>query len=179
MTMVPQRLALDFVAPPPARRVAVWLLAAGALAAAAGAAQFTLAWNDWRAQSDALARLPAADPAPAASPSRADAAGLRAAQGVARDLTAPWAELLRALEGAGTRDVALVAVEPAVARQTVRITADARHADAMLDLVAQLKRRSLTDVVLVSHQLQAQQPGTPIRFQVQARWTAAARGADR
>src|SRR5262249_49050418 len=66
--------------------------------------------------------------------------------------------------------VALQIVEPVVSRQSLRITADARHFDALVDYLEQLQARSLTNVVLISHQIQAQQPGTPIRFQVQAKW---------
>jgi hypothetical protein len=172
--MVPQRLDLDFVAPPLATRAGRWLLAAGLLVAAAGAAQFATTWLQWQHLRAAFAQLPTPAAARPAPPTRTEAASLRAAQGVARELTAPWSELLNAIEAAGTKDVALVAVEPVAARQTVRITADARHADAMLDMVEQLKRQSLADVQLVSHQAQPQRPGAPLRFQVQARWSGAA-----
>lgn len=173
--MVPQRLDLDFVAPPLALRAGRWLFAAGLVTAAAGAAQFGTTWLEWQQQRQAFARMPEPAAARAAPPTRTEAASLRAAHGVARELTAPWSHLLDAIEAAVSKDVALVAVEPVAAKQSVRITADARNADAMFDMVEALKRQSLADAQLVSHQAQPQRPGAPIRFQVQARWAGAVR----
>lgn len=173
--VVPAPLRLDFVAPSPERRAARAALALGLLALAAAAAHALPAWQRWQHERQALAALPAAPVPRAAPPSRSEAAALRAAVQVQRELIAPWADLLRALESSASKDVALVAVEPAAERQTVKITAEARQLDAMLDFLVTLGSRGLADVHLQSHQTQQQQPGAPIRFVVQARWAGGAR----
>jgi hypothetical protein len=40
----------------------------------------------------------------------------------------------------------------------------------MLDFLEALRAQDLREVVLVSHQVQAQTPGTPLRFQARAVW---------
>ena len=96
---------------------------------------------------------------------------LRDARRVSRDLMTPWASLLTSLASASTSDVALLSVEPSVSRRALRLTAEARDPHAMLAYVAALQHEPrLSSVLLVSHQLQAQAPGTPVRFQVQANW---------
>ncbi len=95
----------------------------------------------------------------------------RDARRVSRDLLTPWASLLNSLASASTPDVALLSVEPSVSRRALRLTLEARDPHAMLAYVSALQHEPrLNSVLLVSHQLQAQAPGTPIRFQVQANW---------
>ena len=64
--------------------------------------------------------------------------------------------------------MALLAIEPSIQRQQVRLTAEARQPEAMLDYVAALQSDTrLSQVVLLSHQVQALSPGQPVRFQMQ------------
>lgn len=170
--MIPQRLALDFVAVPAAARASRWVLLAGVAAAAIAGARVAPGLIELEQQRRDLAAL-VAEREPAVARAGKPVPGLRTAQAVATQLQAPWEGLLASLESVRTKDVALLAVEPTAARQSLRITADARNPDAMLDMLAQLRQQRLTDVVLVSHQVQEKQPGTPIRFQIQARWTDA------
>jgi hypothetical protein len=166
---LPLVLDLDFVSAPRSTWLGRGVLAAGFVCAAVGAGFSADAWLARQAERDALSRLSLERPQ-RASRAPADPALVRSAAIVRSELQMPWGQLLLALERVPSRDVAVLAIEPAAAQRTLRITADARHADAMLDYLAQLKQQSLTQVVLTSHQLQAQTPGTPIRFQVQARW---------
>jgi hypothetical protein len=171
--VVPQRLIVDFVAPPAPSGFGRVLLAVAVLAAVAVGTQLLFAWNDYRQERTDLASAIQRGTAPVIDSSRrspATLAGLQSAGTVARGLTAPWPDLLRSIETIRNKDVALQIVEPIAARQSVRITADARHFEAMLDYLEQLRARALSEVVLTSHQVQVQQPGTPIRFQVQAKW---------
>ena len=106
-----------------------------------------------------------------AKPDPRQAASARAARQVASNLTTPWANLLASLGAAPTQAVALLSVEPSVAKRSVRLTAEARDLHEMLLYVGALQRDPrLSSVVLVSHQVQVQAPGTPVRFQVQAEW---------
>lgn len=99
------------------------------------------------------------------------AANSRAAHQVADSLMTPWADLLSSLGSVRSDAVALLSVEPSVAKRSVRLTAEARDLHEMLVYVGALQRDSrLASVVLVAHQIQAQAPGTPVRFQIQAEW---------
>ena len=109
----------------------------------------------------------------AAKPDPAYLAKVKSTQQVSRNLAAPWVDLLDAIESAPQQSVALLAAEPATAKQSFRLTAEARDLDAMLGYLAALQKDPrLVSVVLVSHQVQVQTPGRPIRFQVQAGWGA-------
>lgn len=95
----------------------------------------------------------------------------REARRVAVDLTTPWESLLSSLGSVPALDVALLSIEPSAAKRAVRLTAEARDAHAMLAYLAALQHEPrLSSVMLVSHQIEQQAPGTPVRFQVQATW---------
>jgi Tfp pilus assembly protein PilN len=170
-------LHIDFA--PGARRISrggVLLLLASVLLLGAGlfqAAQLVAARTHAQA---ALSSIEAqrADGAARTTPGKPDprqVALVRATRQVASDLMTPWARLLSSLGSTTGKDVALLSVEPSVAKRSVRLTAEARDANDMLAYVAALQRDSrLSSVVLVSHQLQVQAPGTPVRFQIQAQW---------
>ena len=122
-----------------------------------------------------LARLAATPRAVAPVPgSRSDpaaAARVRSARLIAKTLATPWGDLIASLEDAPQDAVALIAVEPSVSKQTLRLTAEARDVKAMLAYLAALQAdRRLSGLMLVSHQVQVQAPGSPVRFRVQATW---------
>lgn len=172
---------LDFVAGPRAARIGRVLLIAGAAAAVAAVVDLADGWQRREDQGNAVAAAIASRAARNARP--ADPALVRAAAVLSHELRLPWGQLLSDLESAQSRDVAVLVVEPVAAQKLVRITGDARNSEAMLDYVAEIGKRSLGDVVLTSHQVQAQAPGAPVRFQLQARWfegrAAAPTGAGR
>jgi Tfp pilus assembly protein PilN len=88
----------------------------------------------------------------------------------ARSMATPWADLLAALESTPA-DVALLSVEPSATKRRVTLTAEVASDSQMLAYLRSLQADSrLSNVLLVSHQLQAQAPGTPLRFQLEARW---------
>lgn len=110
---------------------------------------------------------------PSVVPARRDPLELARAQFVrktARSMDTPWAELLAALE-ATPASVALLSVEPSAAKRSVSVTAEAATPEQMLAYLRALQADSrLSQVMLVSHELQAQAPGTPLRFQLEAHW---------
>lgn len=174
-------IRLEFA--PRARRhpVVGWLLLAGAGAVLVAAlVPLGGALSERSHELNALAELDArrADgdrPKPSTvKPDPAYLARVKSAQQVAKSLTAPWAGLLDAIESAPQQSVALLAVEPSSAKQSFRLTAEARDAKAMLAYLAALQNdRRLVNVALVSHQVQVQAIGRTIRFQLQAGWEAA------
>lgn len=172
------RLQIDYAssARPGTLMQRVWL----GLAVAAFAACIALlgqVLNSNTSQTQRLAALKARSATPVAkAPPKADmspgeAARARAVRQTAQKLVTPWSEMLASLETAPTKSVALIAVEPSVSKRTVRVTAEARSLTDMLDYLAAMQADTrMSDVVLVSHQIQTQTPGTPVRFLVQAGW---------
>ncbi len=112
-------------------------------------------------------------PATTPRPTKLDPQELARAQFVrktTRNMATPWADLLAALE-ATPANVALLSVEPSASKRSVTLTAEAASATQMLAYLHTLQMDSrLHDMVLVSHQLQAQAPGAPLRFQLEGQW---------
>lgn len=167
--MKPRRLELDYLVP---RRRARWpglLVLALSLALAMG-----LAWRYRDAQYE-LARLETAAgmsnlqrPLKEVPEQRLNEE-VRSAEAVARSLALPWATLVRGVEQAATRDVALLQLQPDAETRVVRLTAEARHREAMFDYVRRLgAAKGLAEVHLVSHQMQRDDPRQPIQFSAQA-----------
>jgi Tfp pilus assembly protein PilN len=175
-----QRLQLDFA--PHARRVSRLgsaMLVASVVVFGASAFELARVLTTNARQADLLAALdarrsaanPTSDTKRPAPTDPAELARTRAVRLVAQNLVTPWADLLESLESAPNRSVALLSVEPSVAKKSIRLTAEARSTQEMLAYLGALQRDDrLNTVVLVSHQVQIQAPGTPVRFQVQAGW---------
>ena len=176
--MTPQRIRLDF-APRRARPAApaIAALAAAALVLLAASVLVGRQWLARAALQDEMARVEAGAARPAARPvgkpggdARAAARALAGKQ-VALALERPWDDLLAAMELRPSADVALLAVEPSALKRTVRITAEARSPQAMLQHLAMLQSDGrLASVWLVSHQRQQLAPGNPWRYQIQGTW---------
>lgn len=99
--------------------------------------------------------------------------------GTAEDLTKDlhgvsnraWATLLNVMEAMATKKVALLVLEPDPVNGKVRVTAEAKDVSAMLDYVKQLQQQpGLRDVVLLSQQVNEDDPQQPVRFIVGAQW---------
>ena len=167
------RLELDFA---PARRnvpMGWLLLACGLVIASVAGVQFRSAHAERLASATALSTVSGRlMPLGEADAPGVDPRAAKAAATVARDLRMPWAELLSSLESVQARDVALLGVEPSASRHLVRITAEAKNLDAMLNYVDGLRGPAFPEVTLTSHQFEPQTPGDPVRFVVQARWRA-------
>jgi Tfp pilus assembly protein PilN len=174
------RLRLEFA--PNARHVS-WLgatmLIVSIVVLVAGAAQFAKVLANNARQADTLQALGARRGATATSATRTtppepgEVARARAVRSMAQTLVTPWADLLESLESAPNQSVALLSIEPSVAKHSMRLTAEARNPKDMLAYLSALQRDTrLFTVVLVSHQIQAQSPGSPVRFQIQAGWGA-------
>jgi Tfp pilus assembly protein PilN len=167
--MAAPRLELDYVARPRGRRwigfvvLAVALAALGALVA------------DYRGQRRELAALqPAGEaidvaPRPAAGAGQRTEEQARQAAVIVRQLSLPWAGIIEALEKASTGDIALLQLQPDVQQRVLRVTAEARDRAAMLDYLRRLGGTgAFSEVHLVSHKVQADDPSHPVQFVVQA-----------
>ena len=174
---------IDFAPPSFARTLhrtpmAAWMLAAFALllclaAAAAGAGLMARqrAHERQLAALQARAVVPLAAPVVARPPITAvQAAAVNAA---VLQLNLPWRALQEAVASATPAGVALLALEPDPRKRMLRISAEARNSDDMIDYVARLKREELfSDVALTHHEISDQDPNRPIRFELDAAWSA-------
>lgn len=177
--MKAQRLQLEFA--PNARRVP-WLggamLVASVVVLALGAAQLATAVASNARQADTLAALEARQEVATGAartlpPEPGEVARTRAVRRVTQNLATPWADLLESLESAPAQSVAILSIEPSVSKRSVRLTAEARNSQEMLNYLSALQRDTrLSAVVLVSHLVQVQSPGSPVRFQINANWGA-------
>lgn len=92
---------------------------------------------------------------------------------VAQELARRWDRVFLAIESASARDVALLAIEPDPRKGLVRVTAEAKGKNAMLDYVDRLQAaQPLRRVMLEQHEVQSQVAEKPVRFIVVAAWGA-------
>lgn len=99
------------------------------------------------------------------------AADIRVAQEVLLRLDQPWDRLFAAVEMAAGDDVALLGIKPDPAKGLVRITGEAKQYDDVLAYARRLEASHvLSDVYLLSHEIQTRDPEQPIRFTVGAAW---------
>ena len=96
-----------------------------------------------------------------------------AVNAIVSQLNLPWRDVHDALAAGTPSSIALLALEPDARRQRLRIQAEARDSDGMVGYIEQLKRQELfTDVVLVSHEVNDADPNKPVRFELEASWSA-------
>jgi len=86
-------------------------------------------------------------------------------------LNQPWDKLFQAIESVERRHVALLSVEPDPAKRRIKLTAEAKDLNAMLDYAGKLgKQGVLSRVLLQSHQIQQRDAQKPVRFELTANW---------
>lgn len=102
---------------------------------------------------------------PTAGPPPLSAAQVDAWNSVIRQINAPWPAIFDLLEERTPRDIALLSVEPEVRRGVLRITAEARTLEALLDYAHVLRGSALVaDVTLVRHETNEQDAQQPVRL---------------
>lgn len=89
-------------------------------------------------------------------------------------LNIPWRDLFDSIEQATPANIALVSVEPDSAKKALILIAEASSPEAMLDYIGKLKMQPLfTAVILAKHEINKQDPNSPYRFRLEARWKEA------
>ena len=168
--MRPPRLELDHVAPVRRRHAAGVLLLALSLVVAASLVV------RYRAAALELDRVQAArelagverKAARAVPKARLDEEA-RAAEAVLRQLTLPWPEIMRTVEEAATPDIAVLQLQPDALRRELRLAAETRDQDMMLEFLRRLaSAKALGDVHVVSHQVQVEDRQRPLQFSILA-----------
>lgn len=88
-------------------------------------------------------------------------------------LNLPWRALHDAIGAATPANIAMLALEPDARRRSIKITAEAKTSDEMIAYVEALKEQELfTGVALTRHEINELDPVKPIRFQLEAEWSA-------
>lgn len=88
-------------------------------------------------------------------------------------LNLPWRALHDAIGAATPASIAMLALEPDARRRSIKITAEAKSADDMIAYVEALKEQEFfTGVALTRHEINELDPVKPIRFQLEAEWSA-------
>lgn len=177
-----KRLDIDF-APPGLRRalyrtgLRTWALVVllFVLSAAIGFLGYRLAAQkkaNEAALDAARARVPVVVAAPLRPPaiSAPQAAAVNAA---ILQLNMPWRALHDAIGAATPPSIALLALEPDARKRTMRITAEAKSSDDMIAYIETIRQQELfAGVTLARHEINDQDANRPIRFQLDAAWSA-------
>jgi hypothetical protein len=164
-------LQLDFVVPRRRGRAAGFAVLAIALLLAGGLVLKHRETQQRLHELEAAAALLSA-PRPALAIPRDKLDGeLKNAQATVRQLALPWAQLIDSLERASMKDVALLNIQPDAQARVLRVTAEARREELMLQYLRRLSSTgNFAEVHLVSHQVREDDPQRPIQFSVQARF---------
>lgn len=118
-----------------------------------------------------LGRRPATVAPQNSAASREQAEQLAQMRNVSQQLQRPWEQLFAMLEAQPQEDVALLALTPDARKGQVRIAAEARTLEAMLQYHQRLERSGeLADVSLLNHEVLAGQAEHPVRFNLTATW---------
>ncbi|WP_034303816.1 PilN domain-containing protein [Herbaspirillum sp. RV1423] len=98
-------------------------------------------------------------------------AELKAANRTISRLSLPWDELFREIESTMNDRVTLLSIEPDTERKELRITAEAKDFDGVLEYARQISAIPvLRDSYVMNHQIQQQDAQKPVRFVVVAKW---------
>lgn len=102
---------------------------------------------------------------------REQAQNLAEMRKVSQQLRRPWERLFATLEAMPRDDIALLTLTPDARKGQVRISAEAKDLDAMLEFHRRLEATDeLSDVSLLSHEIVANVPEHPVLFNLSATW---------
>jgi Tfp pilus assembly protein PilN len=167
---IPHRLEIDYVARPRQRRAPGIAVLAAALVVAGMLVTHYREVKLELGQIESRQGLLSADKRPAPTVSRESLdEEVKNAEKVLRQLALPWSAIIESVESAATDDVALLQLQPDAQQRQLRLSAEARNQEAMLEYLRRLTAaKSLADVHVASHQVQTEDSQHPVQFTVQA-----------
>ena len=168
--MKPRRLQLDHLTPVRYPRWPGYALLAVSLVVAGEMTQrYREAQEETQRYAASQGLLPAKRAPIAKVPRQRTEEQAKEVDAVVRQLTLPWGPLIETVENAGSKDVAILQLQPEAQQRVLRITAEARSQDAMVDYLKRLaEARGFGQVHLLSHQVQQEDPHRPVQFAAQA-----------
>jgi hypothetical protein len=168
--MKPRRLQLDHLAAPRHPRWPGYaLLAVSLLVAAEMANRYRQAQEETERTAATKGLLVAKRPAAPRPSKQKEDEQVKEVEAIMRQLTLPWGPLIETVENAGTKDIAILQLQPEAQQRVLRITAEARTQDAMVDYLKRLTQaRGFGEVHLLNHQVQQDDPQHPVQFAAQA-----------
>jgi Tfp pilus assembly protein PilN len=88
-----------------------------------------------------------------------------------RHLGVPWESLFHAVESSGNQSITLLAIEPDIEKQQVKISGEARSFNALMNYITHLQGQAvLGSVYLQNHDVQQEDPDKSVRFSLIASW---------
>lgn len=102
----------------------------------------------------------------------ASEAELQQAREILKQLSTPWNPLFNALESISMRNIALLSVEPNRKKQQLVLTGQAKNIESALSYIKHLEDiDGLSQVILLKHQIDQNDPNKPVGFTIMAQWT--------
>jgi hypothetical protein len=90
---------------------------------------------------------------------------------VLRQLSIPWDALFEAVESSAERKVTLLALEPDVEKQQVKITGETKDYKSLMNYLMKMQEYPIFgSIYLQNHHIQLQEPDQPVRFTLLATW---------
>ena len=149
---------------------AIVFLLVAMLSCAAVAFEFFQVRDEYRGETATLSRSRRAAPPPATALSAREIESINKA---IRQLNMPWAAIFSSLEKILGENVGLLALEPEAAGRTLRIDAEAKSSDDMIDFVRALRSEAaFVSARLVRHEINENDKNRPYRFSLEAQWAA-------
>lgn len=167
-------LQLDFQASRKRRHLAGIVVLAAAVFCGGHLVSRYLAAQDKLGRLEAVeGLLAAARPAQPAPRERAEER-MKNARATARQLALPWPELIESLERSAMKEIALLHIQPDAQQRLLRLTAEARSQELMMEYLRRLNDAGgFAEVHLLSHQVREEDPLRPIQFSLQASFRSA------
>jgi hypothetical protein len=179
---VPPAMELDLLVQRQPPGVLGWVVLAAGVLAVLGVLVEQFDLNDTlSAAQQRLARQQhaaqrASDRSPASSRAQPSDTDLRRAAQIAQELQRPWLAMLADIEAADDEEVALLAVEPAQAREghALRLTGEGRSLEAALAYARRLQARPGLEAARIESYEPVKSGGAgAVVFRLSARWKAA------
>ena len=88
-----------------------------------------------------------------------------------RRLSVPWESLFHAVESSGNQNITLLAIEPDIEKQQVKISGEAKSFNLLMNYMTHLQGQAVFgSVYLQNHDVQQEDPDKPVRFSLIAAW---------